>query len=321
MIFSHFPSVQDIVRIPSIGFIDMTPSQLRAFHLVVESGSFSAAARASGLSQPNLSGQVAALERAWGVRLFERRGRTVTPTETGRQLHGITTRLFAVEDEARALLSGEQALTRGHLRIAADSAHHVVHIMAALKERSGGLTFALQIDNSAVVLERLLRHDADVAVMAKRVSDPRLHAQHLRDDRLVLFAPVGHPIARTGRARLDALHGEELVLRERGSITREVIEEAMAAAGVRPRAIVEVQTREGVREAVAAGFGVGAVFDSEHGEDRRFRRITVTDTPLAVAEYAVCLQERRRVALVRAFMDEAQRLAPGIPNRAKETIP
>jgi aminoethylphosphonate catabolism LysR family transcriptional regulator len=287
----------------------MTPTQLRAFHLVAESGSFSAAARASGLSQPNLSSQVTSLEQTYGVRLFDRRGRSVLPTETGRQLHGITTRLFAVQDEARALLAGEQALTRGHLRIAADSAHHVVPIMAALRDRAEGLTFALSIDNSAVVLERLLRHEADVAVMAKSISDPRLHAVRLRTDRVVLFVPTRHPLARRGRATLSSLAGQSLVLRERGSITREVIEQAMAAADIRPDAIVEVQTREGVREAVAAGFGIGAVFASELGEDRRFRRILVTDTDLNVAEYAVCLQERRRVALVRAFMDEATKVA------------
>ena len=63
----------------------MTPTQLRAFHLVAESGSFSAAARASGLSQPNLSGQVTALEKAYGVRLFDRGGRSVTPTETAKK--------------------------------------------------------------------------------------------------------------------------------------------------------------------------------------------------------------------------------------------
>jgi aminoethylphosphonate catabolism LysR family transcriptional regulator len=286
----------------------MTPSQLRAFHLVAESGSFSAAARQSGLSQPNLSGQVTALEKAYGVRLFDRRGRSVLPTETGRQLHGVTTRLFAVQDEAQALLEGEQTLTRGHLRIAADSAHHVVPIMAALRNRAS-LTFALAIDNSAIVLERLLRHEADVAVMAKSVSDPRLHALRLRSDRLVLFVPARHPLANRRRVPLAALGEQELVLRERGSITREVLEEAMAAADIRPSAIVEVQTREGVREAVAAGFGIGAVFESELGDDRRFRSVAVADADLGVAEYAVCLQERRRVALVRAFMDEALRLA------------
>jgi DNA-binding transcriptional LysR family regulator len=84
----------------------------------------------------------------------------------------------------------------------------------------------------------------------------------------------------------------------------------MAAADIQPGAIVEVQTREGVGEAVAAGFGIGAVFASELvGDDRRFRRILVTDTDLGVAEYAVSLQERLRVALVRAFMDEATKLS------------
>ena len=205
-------------------------------------------------------------------------------------------------------LAGEQALTRGHLRIAADSAHHVVPIMAALRQRADGLTFALSIDNSAVVLERLLRHEADVAVMAKSVSDPRLHAVRLRTDRLVLFVPARHALAKRGRVPLGALAGQELVLRERGSITREVLEQAMAAADIQPGAIVEVQTREGVREAVAAGFGIGAVFASELGDDRRFRRVLVSDTDLAVAEYAVSLQERRRVALVRAFMEEASHL-------------
>ena len=126
------------------------------------------------------------------------------------------------------------------------------------------------------MLERLLRHEADVAVMAKSVSDPRLHAVRLRTDRLVLFVPARHALARRGRVPLAALAGQELVLRERGSITREVLEQAMAAADIQPGAIVEVQTREGVREAVAAGFGIGAVFASELGEDRRFRRILVT---------------------------------------------
>ena len=197
----------------TIGFTDMTPSQLRAFHLVAESGSFSAAARDSGLSQPNLSGQVTALEKAYGVRLFDRRGRQVVPTDTGRQLQGITARLFAAQDEAQALLACEQTLTRGHLRIAADSAHHVVPIMAALKKRAASVTFALAIDNSAIVLERLLRHEADVAVMAKSVSDPRLHTVRLRSDRLVLFAPAAHALAKRRSAPLKALAEQELVLR------------------------------------------------------------------------------------------------------------
>ena len=274
----------------------MTPTQLRAFHLVAEVGLLLRRRPRPGLSQPNLSGQVTALEKAYGVRLFDRRGRSVTPTETGRQLHGITTRLFALQDEARALLAGEQALTRGHLRIAADCAHHVVPIMAALRETRR------RPHLRAVDRQLGRRAGAPAAPRGRRRGDgqerlrpaPACRAAAHRPRRAVRARP--HPLARRGRAPLAALAGQELVLRERGSITREVFEQAMAAADIRPGAIVEVQTREGVREAVAAGFGIGVVFASELGEDRRFRRIVVADTDLAVAEYAVCLQERRRVA-------------------------
>src|SRR5258708_16665240 len=109
IVASRSLSVQYIIHVPSIGFGYMTPTQLRAFHLVAESGSFSAAARASGLSQPNLSGQVTALEKAYGVRLFDRRGRSVTPTQSGRQLHGVTTRPFPLQDQAPAFLPARPA--------------------------------------------------------------------------------------------------------------------------------------------------------------------------------------------------------------------
>ncbi len=298
----------------------MNIAQLRAFHRVAREGGFSAAARAAGLSQPTLSGQVKALEDSYSTRLFERRGRGARLTEMGQNLFAVSTRLFALEDEAQTLLSGSKSLARGHLRVSADSAYHVIPILAALKERHAGLTFSLTIGNSAAVLQQVFDSAADVAVMAKLTSDPRLHSLPFRRDRLVLFVPRAHPWAR-GRRKiaLGALAGREMVLRERGSITREVFEQTLAAAGITPGALFEVQTREGVREAVAAGFGVGVVFESEFGADDRFRPIRVADADLAVGEYAVCLQQRRGLALVRAFLDIAAKLAAAPGGRRPES--
>jgi aminoethylphosphonate catabolism LysR family transcriptional regulator len=284
----------------------MNLTQLRAFHLVAAAGGFSLAARAEGLSQPTLSAQVRALEAGYGVGLFDRQGRGVRLTPAGQSLYAVTTRLFAAEDEARTLLTGGRALTRGHLRVSADSAYHVMPILAELKKRHEALTFSLKVDNSAVVLEQLIDHGADVAVMAKVTSDPRIYSMKLREDRLVLFVPSSHPWARGRRRPIADLAGQDIVVRERGSITREVFETGLAQANVVPRSLIEVETREAVREAVAAGFGLGVVFDSEFGNDMRFRTLDVGGADLTVGEYVVCLQERRRLALVRAFLDVAQ---------------
>jgi LysR family transcriptional regulator, low CO2-responsive transcriptional regulator len=289
----------------------MNLTQLRAFHVVARAGSFSLAARTGGVSQPTLSAQVKALEANYGVGLFSRRGRGVQLTPAGQSLHAVTTRLFAAEEEAQALLAGSRALTRGHLRVSADSAYHVMPILAALKQRHEGLTFSLKIDNSAAVLDQLIDHGADVAVMAKMTSDPRLYSMMLRPDRLVLFVPRRHPWAKRGRIPLADVAGRDLVVRERGSITREVFETRLAEAGHRPGTLIEVQTREAVREAVAAGFGVGVVFESEFGNDARFSPVHVADADLTVGEYVVCLEERKRLALVRTFIDIAAQIAAG----------
>ena len=71
----------------------MNHAQLRAFHAVASEGSFTRAAAALHVTQPTLSGQVKALEESFGVRLFDRRGRKVMPTELGRELLDLTRRL------------------------------------------------------------------------------------------------------------------------------------------------------------------------------------------------------------------------------------
>ena len=241
----------------------MNLTLLRAFHQVAQEGSFTRAAIASGVSQSTLSAQVRALEAAHSVNLFDRRHRGVTLTPIGQNLFTITTRLFAAEDEAAALLGRARTLTHGHLRVAADSANHVMPLLVQLKADHPGLTFSLTVGNSADVLQQILDYKADVGVMAKRTSDPRIHSRPLRIDRLVLFVPKSHDWSYRGQVLLEEINGRALVIRERGSITREVFEAALSEKGIRPGAVIEVQTREAVQEAVLAGFGIGIVFESE----------------------------------------------------------
>ncbi len=280
----------------------MTISLLRAFHLVAEAQSFTVAAREAGLSQPTLSAQVRQLEARHGVSLFNRRGRKLERTTMGQNLLEITTRLFAAHAEAEALLAGAATLRRGHLRIAADSATHVMPLLAQLKRHHGGVTFSLRIDNSADVLARVLAYDADVGVAAKRSPDPRLFFRRLKQDRLVVFVPRSHAWARRKGIAVAEIQGRDLVIREPGSVTREVFEAALAEAGVKPAALIEVQSREAVREAVLAGFGIGVVFQSEQGSDPTIHTLAVDGCELTVAEYVVCLDEHRRLPLVRAFL-------------------
>lgn len=95
----------------------MNNTQLKAFHAVAESGSYTGASRLLHVTQPTLSVQVKALEKSYGVRLFERRGRGVDLTELGRGLLDITRRLYALQSDAEQYLSAAHSLTTGQLRV------------------------------------------------------------------------------------------------------------------------------------------------------------------------------------------------------------
>ncbi|MCU0819786.1 MAG: LysR substrate-binding domain-containing protein [Beijerinckiaceae bacterium] len=281
----------------------MSITGLRAFHAVARAGSFTRAAEAAGISQPTLSSQVRLVEERHDAALFDRKGRGVALTPLGQKLLDITTRLFAAEEEAKALLEGVRTVRQGHLRIAADSATHAMPLLARMRDRAPGLTFSLRIGNSSTVLDDLLDYRADIAITARPSSDPRFTIRLLRRDRVVLFAPSGHRLASRRAVPLADLAGQDLVIRERGSVTREVFESALAERGITPGMLIEVEGRESVREAVAAGFGLGIVFESEMPPGDSFRPVAIADEPLDVAEYVACLAARAEVAMVRSFLD------------------
>lgn len=296
----------------------MNLTHVLAFHRVATAGSFTAAAKLGGLSQPTLSAQVRSLETMVGAALFERSGRSIHLTPAGARLFEVTRRLGAAIDDVEAVISGARRDMRGSLRVSADSAIHVLPILARLKQQSTAFRFSLRISNSADVIAQVLTDTADVGVTARATGDPRLTSTKIRDDRLVVMVTTDDPLGGRRRLRLEDLDGRDLVVRERGSITREVAETVLARSGIRTGGVFDVATREAVREAVAAGFGYGLVFASEAGPDTRLAAIEIADADVSVAEFAICRSERRRLGLIARFLDMAGRYADesGWLNRA-----
>lgn len=276
-------------------------AQLRAFHAVAAEGGFTKAARRLGVSQPTLSEQVSQLEAAYGVKLFERRGRGSEVTDLGRALFDLTARLFALEADAEQLLSAARGLQRGRLKVAADAPYLVTPLIAAFNRRHPGIELTVAFGNSQWVIENLKSRQADIGVLPVVPDERLIKVQAIKKDRLVLLAPRHHPWARRRTIKLEELVSERLILREKGSITRAIFEEALTRAQFHPSAVWEIGSREGVREAVAEGLGIGVVSESELGRDDRLVAISVRDQPLATTEYAACLAARREEKIIAAF--------------------
>jgi aminoethylphosphonate catabolism LysR family transcriptional regulator len=285
----------------------MRYTQLRSFHAVAEAGSVTAAAAVLHVSQPTLTTQIRALEQHYAVELFVRTGGRLHLTEAGRHLQRLAQRMFSDEAEARHFLLESQELRTGRLRLGAVSPFHATAMLIAFHARYPGIEISVSVGNSKSVLQDLLEFRTDVAILAYAESDDRLWVSQYSKDPIVAFAHKDHPLFRPERTgiRIAELHGEAMVAREVGSNTRRATEAAMVQAGVRPHIVMEIGSREAVREAVASGVGIGVVSNAEHMPDPRTRWLPFLDVEIYNYAHIVCLQDRRNSRMIGAFIDIA----------------
>jgi aminoethylphosphonate catabolism LysR family transcriptional regulator len=282
-------------------------AHLRSFHAVATHGSFTKAAEALHITQPTLSGQVKELEERYGIKLFVRLGRRIELTDIGQSAYGITRHLFRYEEEVELLLQSARALTSGQLMVAADSPYIVTPLLAQFQRLFPGINISIQYGNSEQLMSWLESRRCDVAVLPNiPKGDDRLDFIPLAPDRLLAFVNQDHAWADRRTITMEELLGQKIILREKGSRTRSLFEETVALSGGVLKSVMEISGREGVREAVAAGFGVGIVAETELSADSRLRPLIVSDADLTLDEYVVCLKERRSLRVTDAFLEMIQ---------------
>jgi aminoethylphosphonate catabolism LysR family transcriptional regulator len=279
-------------------------AHLRSFHAVATHGSFTRAAEMLNITQPTLSGQVKDLEQRYGTKLFVRLGRRIELTDIGKSAFNITRLLFRHEEEVEHLLQSARALTSGELRVAADSPYIATPLLAQFQRIYPGIQISIQYGNSRQLMSWIESRRCDIAFLPNiPAGEDKLFSIPLSPDRLVVFVSQEHDWAERRSVSLEDLVAQRIILREQGSRTRSIFEEAIRDAGLALNKVMEISGREGVREAVAAGFGVGIVAENELLADSRLRALPVSNAELVHAEYVVCLQEMRTLRVNDAFLE------------------
>ncbi|AZD49420.1 LysR substrate-binding domain-containing protein [Pseudomonas chlororaphis] len=277
--------------------------QLRAFDAVAREGSFTRAAARLFISQPAVTGHIKALEEHYQITLLRRTARRVELTEEGTKLAAITRALFGLAEEAQAMLEANRQLLTGRLEVAADGPHLVMPMLASLRERYPGITVNLRLGNAQETLAALLSEHADVAVLTEVEARKGLHLQSLGESRICALVPQGHPwLAEPEGVRLERLDQVIMVLREPSSITRRTFDAACVQAGISPKVLLELDSREAVTEAVAAQLGVGVVSSLELSPDPRVRALPIIGEGLLNRHMLGCLERRRELRLIQAFL-------------------
>jgi aminoethylphosphonate catabolism LysR family transcriptional regulator len=279
----------------------MRYAQLKAFHSVAQTGGFSRAAKELSLTQPAVSDHIRKLEENYGVELFKRAPRGISLTEEGRKLFALTERLFEAETEAQGLLDRARTLHEGTLTIGADAAVHILPIVARFRQTHPQVAVRIIAGNTAQLLEKLDNFDIDFAVIASRPQGTQYAARLLREDRVVAFASASHRLSKRRTIGFSDLLAETVILREEGSVTRQLLLEETRRRGLSLSRSLEIESREAAREAVAQGLGIAIISEGEFSPDARLHLLKISDWSPTMQEWLVSLNSRAGLSLVKAF--------------------
>jgi DNA-binding transcriptional LysR family regulator len=277
--------------------------QLKYFVAVAEECHFTRAAKRLHIAQSGLSASISSLEHELGAPLFLRSTRAVELTPAGRVLLIEARRALSATDAAKDAVAAVQGLLRGSLAIGSLQCLHVVHLPAVLGRFLAaypGLEIRLRQGGSGELIEQVRAGRLDAAFVSRPAWCPDdVVVGPLASEPLVLACALGHPFAARAQVGLAELRGEQFVdfLPDWG--TRDLVDNALAAAGVERHVSLEVTDVHSLLDLVTFGLGVALVpqsfaaktdqvrFIALAGAVPAWEIITVTGDPTSAAAAAL----------------------------------
>ncbi len=239
--------------------------RLRVFRSVAGHLSFSRAAEELLLTQPAVTQQIKALEEELGVPLFDRGGGAIRLTPGGEALLPYARKLKQMSDEAMAAVAHALGEQGGELALGASQTiaqYLLPRLIAGFLELHPRVRVTARSGNTDAMLEALGKREVHLALVEGPATGngpgAGFRMEPFMEDRMVLVVPAAHQWAGQEIAA-DALRSEPMLMREFGSGSRRVVEQALASAGIKAKDLqvrLELDSTEGLLGAVEAGLGV-----------------------------------------------------------------
>jgi DNA-binding transcriptional LysR family regulator len=242
-------------------------SQLRVFIAAAEERNFSAAAKKLHLSQSAISQNIQALEKAYGVELFIRRGRSVELSEEGQSILPTAREVINAARLLEDSLQNVHNEVGGELTIGCSTSagrYLMPTLLSAFQREYSAVRPLVKILSRESVYERLLNETLPIGVSSKLLDHRDLECVPLLKDRVILIVPHNHPWAEFGRALPSDLLDQPLITREETSGTCEVVMEGLKTFDT-SMDMLNITMELGNAEAIemAVEHGVGIAFVSE----------------------------------------------------------
>ncbi|MBN1994514.1 MAG: LysR family transcriptional regulator [Anaerolineae bacterium] len=240
----------------------MEPHQLRGFITVARLGSFTQAADELYLTQPALSLQIKALEKALGERLFERRGRQLLLTPAGNLLRQRAEQILGLIEQTRDEMAALKGLQGGRLSIGTNDSNCLYLLPDLIQEfrrQFPEVELHLTNSHSSQVAAWVIEGRVEFGLVTLPILEPQLEAQPLFEREDMLICHPDHPLGARSVVEPEELVAYPLLLLDTGSISRVSLNQFFTQADLLPKVVMELGSIEVIKRYVEINLGVSII--------------------------------------------------------------
>ncbi len=240
----------------------MEDHRLKSFCLVVETKSFSRAARTKRVTQSAMSHLIKNLEDELGVKLLRREGREVIPTPTGMVLYEHAKKILEYYARMGHDLTTSLRTMRGSLCLGASrtpASHLLPQVLYNFTKDHPDIEIDLVVSNTDSIIQGLRDDRIDIGIVEGNISDNKINAEAIAEDEVVIIAPEDHVLAKKKSVTVQDLAVQTFILPESGSGTRELVDDFFLNMGMDKKMIkvrMTLDSPELIVQMVQAGLGL-----------------------------------------------------------------
>lgn len=242
----------------------MNERKLRVFYEVATKLNMTEVANQMYISQPAISQTIRELENDFGVQFFDRIGKKLYLTHEGEIFLNYVRRIINLYDDCFKTFKDSSELKTGKMRIGASTTIGIYILPQIIGEfhqnyRDKDIEISINIENTKIIADMILKNQIDFAFVEGPVFSDEIIEDFFCHDELVFITPPNHPWAQYDEIDLKLLENSKIIMREKGSGTREIFEEALKEFDVKYYVDFELGNTEAIKKAVEANLGVSCI--------------------------------------------------------------
>ena len=296
-------------------------NQLRVFFHAAKNLNYTHAASELFITQPAVTAQMKAFEEACNLKLFRKRGRSLFLTDEGRTLYGYAEKIFKYEKEIENAIEDMHELKRGVLSLGTTKAYaryFMPLMLSTFHESYPDIKIQLYEGSSLDMTYNLLDFKNEVAVIAKAADLPEVIFSPFSKEEMAVIVPPGHALTRKKSVSFQELAKEPFIMKEIGSGTRKLVEQAFANANCEPNILMETSNTEFIKQLVQRGDGISIVVKeavSVELRERKLAQVPLKGSKIYLDVSIAYLKDQHLSPPARAFVETLRKL------RAEEIDP